>query len=572
MEIIRKRDAVLILIAVAAAYGSTVGYGFVMDDFGVVANNPAIKSPANLLRIFVSPYLDTDSYMSLLYRPLDILSYMAEYAAFGIRPAVYHLDNIILHLACSFLVYLLAREFIPKGPAPLYAALLFAVQPAHTEAVAWISCRGELLSAAFTLITVLTFIISRRGRPRLVYVSYAAFFLGLLSKESAVVGPLLIVLYVAVFELPDRRSGLSKTAGSLAMYAVPLAVFLVMRGMAVGVMQPVNNEVFDGVSVYGRFLTMCHALFEYIRLCVLPTGQKVNYIFPPPDSLFGLKVLLPVTMVAALLAYTPVLIRGNRAGLFMAGWFLVALLPVSNIIPTSFIMAERVMYLPSVGACVLLGMAASWLTDRTSPKLAVAAVSAIVVMFTALTNSQARIWRDQDSYNDNIALMLKDDVKRNPGHIPLLKQRARILSHLLPNSPETDDAILESAAVAASDDAETRSMVAGVYFKRRNYEKALTEAVAAVKLSNSPNNYLLAGSILDRMGRFDDAVTMLDEAIRLRPTKDTYFVTRGTVLMEQGKEAEAVRDFEEAARLNPEVHNTSLELSLARMKTGGTAR
>jgi len=537
-----------------------LGYGFVLDDFGVVADNPLIKSPANLLRIFGSPYWDSDSYTALLYRPLDILSYMAEYTIFGVRPFIYHLDNIILHLACSLLVYLLTRELLPNGKAPLYAALLFGVHPAHTEAVSWVSCRGELLSGIFTLAAVLTFIVSRRGRPRLVYVSYAAFFLGLLSKESAVVAPILVGLYILIFDTDGR--GFVKRLIPVAGYAVPLGIFLVMRYPVVGLTPAVNDEIFQGVSGAGRFLTICRAMFEYIRISALPVGIRPDYVFPPP-SFTDIRVVGPLALLAALVYFTPRLARRNRAALFMSGWFFLALLPVMNIVPAGFIMAARVMYLPSVGACVLLGMAAARAGRHISPRAASAAMTATVVLFAGLSAGQARIWKDQDANVDAVIEMQRDAAARYPDYPPLVKMRARMLARFRPDAPETDEAVLKAAEVAPLDDAETHETLARLRLKRGDMDKALAEANTSTRLNGSPNDYNFTATVLEKMKRYDEALAAVDEAIRLRPSKDAYFVTRGNILMDAGRDAEAVKAFTEAARLNPENHDAWLLRGIA---------
>lgn len=197
---ITNTAAVSVLAAVVfLSYFNALTAGFITDDFGLVVNNPNIKSWSHLEHIFSSGYWDAAGCARGLYRPLTIFSFLLEYKFLGLDPKAFHLDNMLLHLAASALCYFLLKELFKEAVAPLAVAILFAAHPVHSEAVAWISGRAELLSGVLSLASMLIFI-KKENDGRLPLASLSVFFLALLSKESAVIVPFVIIACVYFFE------------------------------------------------------------------------------------------------------------------------------------------------------------------------------------------------------------------------------------------------------------------------------------------------------------------------------------------------------------------------------------
>ncbi len=481
-----KRDtAAFLLIAaiISISYLQAISYGFITDDFGLVVNNPNIKSWSSIGHIFSSGYWDSAGCTRGLYRPLAILSFLVEYSIFGLNPAVYHLDNIVLHLAASVLCYLLLKEVFKDSLVPLYSALLFAAHPVHTEAVTWVSGRAELLAAVLSLISMYIFI-KRRGNIFFLFLSLLTFFLALLTKESSATVPLLLTLYLLIIEQKRKWTGY---IGTVMPYFAVLAVFLVLKYRVIGTLGPQRwDQAFWGMPLGQRFLTMCVALYEYIRLGFLPFDLKADYIFPPPDSFMHPKVIFIFMIVVLLAVFARRLAQASRPALFAALWFFAALAPVSNIIPAGIIMSERAMYMPSLGSCILLGMLVSGTAGTITSKRLPAyyqhlLVAAMLILFVVSTTSRNGVWHNQESFITTYLSMLQNGEKEHPGHAPLYKEEARIRTRYLDSGPETMRAVRQ-AIMRSGPDFELHAMLSGLYSQKGMDEAALSEIREAIRL------------------------------------------------------------------------------------------
>ena len=189
----------LIAVLEVTAYSFMLSAPFkTMDDEFSIVNNFNIKSFQNTVQILGSSFFNGNAY----YRPLVSLSYMLEYHFFDLNPLFYNLDNLLLHLATSISVFFIVFIIFKNCWMGFFTALLFAIHPVHWEAVSNIPGRSILLCAFFNLNAFLFFCLSRRDEaiPRLcaygLYVlSLIFFFLALLSKESAVVLPFILLSY-----------------------------------------------------------------------------------------------------------------------------------------------------------------------------------------------------------------------------------------------------------------------------------------------------------------------------------------------------------------------------------------
>src|SRR5579871_2126552 len=181
----RRLFIALLLAAVAVSYANTLANQFAMDDELYILRNLQVTEPS--LHRWFSP-----NAVSAVFRPLTFATLAANFALGGASPAGYHLFNLLLHAAATLLLYILFLELLAgslEGEIVAFAAaLLYAVLPIHTEAVAWVVGRAELLAAGFLFAG---WILHLRGRPA---ASLACFAAALLSKESAVVFLPLILL------------------------------------------------------------------------------------------------------------------------------------------------------------------------------------------------------------------------------------------------------------------------------------------------------------------------------------------------------------------------------------------
>lgn len=348
--------AAVVVLAILPHIGA-LGNGFAYDDESLITGDERIRSLANVGHILTEGYW-ADPELSL-YRPLTTISFAVNHVIGGTTPAIYHATNLMLHAVVSVLVLLLLRRFVPLAAAAAGAAL-FAVHPVHVEAVANVAGRGELLAALLVLAACLL----HDGRAR--WLLPPIYLLALLAKESAVVLPALLVLVDAA-----RGAVRPGTVGVWARRQASMAAalggvfiaYLLLRHNALGAIAPsrVDPALELAAGIVPRVLTALQAWPHFLRLLLWPATLLADYgpaiIMPAgtPDA----RVISGALILGALIAGSLYALRHSHyTALLAAGWFLVAIAPVSNFaIPIGVIVAERTLYLPSIALAIAAALA-----------------------------------------------------------------------------------------------------------------------------------------------------------------------------------------------------------------------
>lgn len=196
------------------AYGKSVGNGYVWDDRYFLVDFGWLDSLSAAWRTAFSPLFMAEAYV----RPLPLLSLYADNLAGEHRTAVSHAVNVVLHLVSTLLVLSLARdafrsvaeEDAGRDWKALVMAALFAVHPALTEAVVWVSSRFDLMATLFMLTGLWLATRDRLSATALAFCLSVVFLLAALSKELAAVFPLLLAIFVTL-----RESAISGSAPTL---------------------------------------------------------------------------------------------------------------------------------------------------------------------------------------------------------------------------------------------------------------------------------------------------------------------------------------------------------------------
>ena len=344
---------ILLLLALPlTAYSFMLPAGFkTMDDQVSIVANPLIRNAANAGQLFTQGYFRDNSY----YRPLANLTFMGEFHAFGLNPFFYNLDNLLIHIANVFLVWMLASRLTGNPVVGFWAGLMFAVHPVHWEAVANISGRAVLLCAFFSFTSFLFFLTAyARRRTGWLIVSLAAFATALLSKENAAVLPGVFFLYLVY------ARGKAKDFALLLPYAVIVGAYLLLR-------QNIGMTEFyqwHGPDQYILgFITFLRSVLTDIRLFFVPTDLHFDRSLP-----VFLSFAQPQAMTTMFVWMTAVswLFIGRKhisALVWMClAWFALELLPVSQIVTTVGVgvgcisTAEHFLYTASVPAFILMAL------------------------------------------------------------------------------------------------------------------------------------------------------------------------------------------------------------------------
>jgi len=395
---------VLVALLAVAVFANTFPHQFLnYDDLWQVTENPYVRSLslANLWHVLTRS-------VHHLWLPTKTLSYALDYAVWGLDPRGFHVTNVLLHIVGSVLVFLLARRLLRRRLWAVVAAALFALHPVHVEAVAWISARKDVLSTTLLLVSVLAFFRwHTRARAGWVWygVSFLAFLMASRAKPTAHVLPLLLVCLVRVWPEgggPARRSGLRgwRTLwGTAPFFALAAVMSLVDWSLATRFGYTTSEQAGrSGVNLPLAFL----AYGWYWRLLLFPVRFLPQYRVSravglgEPMALLGAALLL----VSGGLAVWA-LVKKRRVGAPL-GWYLVAVLPVCGFLPISVPspVADRYLYLPSVGACLLAACGLQALSVRlggVGRRVLVVAAVVVLTAFGVKTVFQNEVWADSET-------------------------------------------------------------------------------------------------------------------------------------------------------------------------------
>ncbi len=500
MDRIPNSLRVLVLILCAAGpYLFGLSHAFVYDDHGTIVENAFLENPAHVrdvlaLRTLADPTV-TDG-----RRPVVLLSYFSDRWLWGLNPVGLHATNILLHVLACWLVFRLAlRVSGPSGSlAAWVAALFFAVHPALSEAVQVPAFREDLLCTLFILLGLLW---ALRPSAWACVISLSSIMLAGLSKESAVVAPVLMGLLFLL--LPSPGDGRRRLLLVLASGLISLAWMWLWSWTPQ--LQALDGP-WNGYSLLfpHNLLTAPWIFVRYIGLLLWPWELCADIRLPPVAlgsfrfwaGLFGLSAWLAG---AWSLRRVPLLAFGM-------GWFLIAFLPVSNLLPLFNPMAERYLYLMAAGFVLIPAWALTCLRNRRLLALVVAALCATGAWATA---HRLRDWKD--------------------------------------------DATLWAATLKAEPRSARAQVWLGLEAKRREDRPAARAAfLRASELNPREATALLNLAVLEgEGGRYAEAEALLRSALELQPKSVQAHWNLAVALRAQGRDEESFAALQRVLALDP---------------------
>jgi hypothetical protein len=392
----------IIVVALAACLAG-IGNELAQDDIYLIQENAIVHSVANIVAMFRSPYWPPP-FNPDLYRPLTSLLLAVEYLIGAGQPMIFRLVSYGLYAAVGVNVYLLARLFIPWRIA-LAVALLFVAHPVHVEAVALGVGQSELVVGLIAIVMVRRYL-ARRAEGLLTirdWVIIAALLLtACLFKEQGFLLPGLLIAAELILLDGDAAARWKNLAlGCVALAGIALIVLFARRAVLGDFGGTFVAEALVGVSFGGRLLTMLRVSVAWLRLLVWPAHLQIDY---SPREIVASTTLGPVEIWGAcllvLIATSAWLLRRKApAYSFAVVWCAIALFPVSNlVVPTAIVLAERTLFLPSIGFVVGIGALAALVVSRFSttnlPRALAAACMLLVVAGVARSVERQRVWRN----------------------------------------------------------------------------------------------------------------------------------------------------------------------------------
>lgn len=422
----RNFNGELILLAFAfLLYGNSLFFGYALDDSIVIRQNQfTTQGIGGIGEIF-----SYDSFTGFFgvqktlvaggrYRPLSIATFAIEYGILGgPNPFVSHLLNILLYAATGILIFRLFR-WLPafriepgKGISsylnvPFLAALVFLAHPVHTEVVANIKGRDEILALLFSLLALRSALrYTDTGRPLHLLWSALLFLLGLLSKENTMMFLFVIPLTIWFFTTTPAKRNLT----ALAAIAASALIFIWIRYLVLGyilspqIPQVLLNDPFLEAAPGQRLGTILLTLGLYLKLLIIPWPLTHDY-YPYHIALTNLTsaaALIPLLLYIALMAYALLRLKKRDPVAWGILFYLITLSIVSNLFfAVGTFMNERFIYMPSLGiilalVVLLLRAAKRWFPAPGTYRSALLTVILIVLIpFTALTIHRNQVWQN----------------------------------------------------------------------------------------------------------------------------------------------------------------------------------
>lgn len=551
------------------------------DDGMLIYENPVIRelTPRSVARVF-------SMYDPELYIPLTFLTYQIDYQIAGIHPFLYHLDNLVLHtlnaLLAAWFLFLLTKN----RAAALFAGIVFAVHPLHTEAVEWASARKDVLSTCFFLASLIAYLRYREDIGRRPYLWSVVFFvLGLLSKVMVITLP-------AVLLLIDWRAG-RKFGRAMLTDKIPYAVAAVVFGI-IAIFG--KTAVVASSTLTAKILMACKSTVFYLKSIFWPAKLSLLYPHVGPISLREPEFMLYAAIVLALIAGAILLHRRWKDFSFAVAFYLLTLAPTFINFAKGgemdlYFASDRYAYVPSIG---IFFLAASVLWNArvqeypALKKVMAAACGVIIAALSFLSYRQSLVWADTESLFANV-------IRHYPASSHVAHNNLGNARRL---DGDLDGAIEEyEKALAIRAHAKTMSNLAGAYRLQGRmaeaegmYQQALlTDPRSPVahfghgllleqqgKLGEAEQKYRMAmeldpkseeaptnlASLLLRLGRTDEAIAMYEKALDINPYYPDAHFNLGVALKGLGRADDAIEHYEQAVALRPDFTAARINLGL----------
>ena len=564
----------LLAVVVAAACSThTVSSRFVWEDHRLVVENRYIRSTRALAFVF-SPGYWRSYHISpgRAYKPLAMASYGVDFALWGLDPRGFHLTNVALHVVAVLLVTALARALMRSSSAGLFAALLFACHPVHAEAVGWIKNRSELLAAVLILASCVSFARwSRRGTRCAYWAALMWHVVGLGAKgTSVVVAPLVTLVAMTHVSRETRKRRLRATAP----FWVLACGFLAFR---VAALEP---ERLPDAGDKGTRPSVVGTMAEYVRLTVFPIGLSADREMPAWGTAVKRSVWAGAFCLLGIMALMPSAPRARWA--WGVAWFFLALAPAANLRPIyGRPIAEQRLYVPSVGACVIVAALFAALlrgATRDARRRRLAHCAVLLVCLHAASIRHAFAFSDNHRLWLSVVRAAPDAARPLAGLGEHYAARGwfarahRLFARALYIDPQraTTRNAYGVALMLQYRWQEAAAQFRGILDLRPDYvpahmnlsfcllrqgevDEAQREAQATLKLdSDNARAHLVLGWTYELKGRTDEAIWELRQSIGLSRERDADTYCRiASLLLKRGEGTEAAGYYRAALRRAP---------------------
>jgi len=402
-----KTLAYYIILAVIsfAVYANSLSNDFVFDDESVVLGDPTITSLSNIPKYFTGEQ-GFHKVIGRYYRPVVSASYAVDCAIWGLKPFGFHLTNVLIHVINCLLLYTLLTLMFEKSQskfkdsAILIGAVIFALHPIHTEAVAWVSGRTDSLSCTFFFAAFISYLKYSKDNRSFYFILLLIFYLlSLLAKEMAVTLPVLIILYDIIAGRLSISEALKQKFKVYSALVILSGLYFVLRWAVLkDTPQRETYFYFYGKDTATVFFTMLQTIPIYFKLSVIPYGMVYHYsgYLPFISSITEFGAIFSLCFIALMCFSAYYLYKKLPAASYAILFFFIALLPVLNIVPTMNFMADRFLYIPSAFlSFIAVAVILKFYTSKNSNIILFASVL-FLIGYAYMTYSRNADWKNND--------------------------------------------------------------------------------------------------------------------------------------------------------------------------------
>ena len=503
----------IISITSFLTYLNAVTNQFAYDDFTVIVNNSFIKDFKYFPALFNQNYFDISKELS--YRPLVTLSYFIDNAIWQHTPLGFHLTNLLIHTLNTTLIFFFILKITHNIKLAIISCLLFTSHPILTESVNSAGFREDLLCTTFFITSLLLYgKLHTSKRKNIFYIiTLITYCLSLLSKELAISLPLII--FVMDILLPQSEIKLKTRI--LKYYSGFVLVSVIYISTRLFFLRSgIENITYPGNSIAINILTMSKVIASYVKLLFFPVTLNPDYHVTLESSLISQTFLLSLASLICITIIIYKLFRKQKNTAFPILWVFITLVPVMNIVPIGNIMAERYLYLPSIGFCIFLG-----------------------IVILKIQRSLANNYR----YISIICLLTL-----------LLFYFSSTIKH---NRKWYDDMTLWTYTISnTSCGFTTHNNIGKEYLKKGFIDKAIDEFnIAITKASEVRYAYPIAhynlGIAYDEKGMYDASIQEYRNALRIDPKNADTHNNLAITLFKNGHVTAAIEELNKAITLNP---------------------
>jgi tetratricopeptide (TPR) repeat protein len=622
----KKLHLIILFVFGFLLYANTITHDYTQDDAIVINDNDFVKKGFS----GIGEILGNDTFLGFFkvkknlvaggrYRPLSLVTFAVEYQFFGESPTVSHFINVVLYALTGMLLYLVVLQFFHNKSTSegyfiaLATAMLFLAHPIHTEAVANIKGRDEIMALLGSL-GALYFAMKYALKGNFVQLIFAGicFFLGILSKENTIT--FLAVIPLAIFTFTKTEA--SKIGISTSVLVAFAAAFLIIRSSILGDaanltananMELMNNPYlkwtgsqYVDFSSGEKFGTIFYTLGKYLVLLIFPHPLTHDY-YPPQIPMMTFadgQVIFTLLIYIGAGIYALMRLPKKDPIAFGIIYFIATLSVVSNLVfPIGTNMGERFMFMPSVGVCLIAAVLLYKLANKrianwSDLKLALPIIALFLVGFSLKTVVRNMAWKNNYTLFSTDIQTSINSAKLNNSMAGITSEEAIKPENAAKKQQMLNDAIRYGlkARELHPTYANPNVIIGNAYLYLGDYQKSIefydytlritgegssdyTNALnnKKVALANIKPEYLTKQGEALANQQFAEAIRIGEQAIAAGNISVELFGQQGAAYGANGQHQKALEMFQKVLQLDPNSAQGYLNMGYAYQGLGDTA-